>query len=283
MLSSVLAAELAKSYCQYSWAVNERVDLVSDCARLGIDVDDLDDLDGLSFAQSVPELADILDVLSPLLTSSTTATSAPLPTPASRLRTGLSSAGSERLPVREPATAGDDARARGSLQARGPLGALVGSEASRSDAEQGDAEVERPLRVLPPGTTTLMIRNVPARYTRERLLAEWPADGTYDLLYLPMNSSAHHSMGYAFVNCLTPDLALSFQRRWHGQLLSSHGRNKHLDVSAAVTQGFHETLRSLKNKKFKRQDSDRFMPALFHGTHRLNNSQVAQLLGIAYQ
>merc|ERR1719362_1879674 len=43
------------------------------------------------------------------------------------------------------------------------------------------------LRDMPPGATTIMIRNIPATYTQEHLLREWVPDGTFNLFYAPCN------------------------------------------------------------------------------------------------
>merc|ERR1719329_793670 len=37
--------------------------------------------------------------------------------------------------------------------------------------------------LLPPGTLTLMVRNIPTRFTQNELMCLWPSYGTYDLLY----------------------------------------------------------------------------------------------------
>jgi hypothetical protein len=58
--------------------------------------------------------------------------------------------------------------------------------------------------------TTLMIRNIPNRYTRKMLMDELDLLGfkaCYDFIYLPMDKVTHWNVGYAFVNFLRPEVA----------------------------------------------------------------------------
>jgi protein phosphatase 1 regulatory subunit 42 len=49
--------------------------------------------------------------------------------------------------------------------------------------------------------STIMVRNIPNRYTREGLLDDINEFlGTFDFFYLPMDLSAHSNVGYAFIN-----------------------------------------------------------------------------------
>lgn len=59
--------------------------------------------------------------------------------------------------------------------------------------------------------TTVMLRNLPNNYSRDMLLGLLDAQGfagLYDFIYLPMDFSKQSNLGYAFVNLVTPQLAL---------------------------------------------------------------------------
>ena len=69
-----------------------------------------------------------------------------------------------------------------------------------------------------PGYTTVMLRNIPNRYTRDMLINRldkgyeaWLysvehmcCEGMYDFVYLPIDFSSRCNVGYAFINFRTP-------------------------------------------------------------------------------
>jgi len=67
--------------------------------------------------------------------------------------------------------------------------------------------------------TTAMLRNLPNNYSRAMLLELIDSQGfvgRYDFVYLPMDFKSHASLGYAFVNLLTPELAQQFWAKLDG-------------------------------------------------------------------
>lgn len=66
----------------------------------------------------------------------------------------------------------------------------------------------------------MMVVNVPAACTIDDLREEWPVDGTWDFLYLPMFAGGKRSIGYAFINFVSSARAMEFAERWRGQRLS---------------------------------------------------------------
>ncbi|CAE8683075.1 unnamed protein product, partial [Polarella glacialis] len=107
-------------------------------------------------------------------------------------------------------------------------------------------------RFVPDGFTTLVIRNIPARYNQEMLLAEFIPDDGFDFLFLPYSFKDARTMGMAFINFRTHALALAFQKNWHRQYLQDHGRTKHLDVAAATVQGLTANLQQFNTKSIAR-------------------------------
>jgi len=153
---------------------------------------------------------------------------------------------------------------------------------SASRPEQARGSNRRQPRPMAPGTTTLMVRNVPARYTKERLVLEWPVEiFRFNMLYLPANKRGM-SLGYSFINFLTPDDALAFQRRWHGRYLANHGaNNKHLDISEARVQGLAESLRDMlehMDRPAWRRES--CIPLVFEGARSVDIHQVLHQHGL---
>mmetsp|Transcript_89649 Transcript_89649/g.192113 ORF Transcript_89649/g.192113 Transcript_89649/m.192113 type:complete len:362 (-) Transcript_89649:155-1240(-) len=122
----------------------------------------------------------------------------------------------------------------------------------------------RALREVRPGIVTLIIRNIPSRYTAERLEAEWSNTGSYDYLYVPMTEgNTKYSQGCAFMNFRSHEEAVGFQRTWHGEKLKEHGRTKRLDITEASVQGLHANLKRFKGRLQKGLSDDRLFPLLY--------------------
>ncbi|KAL6846717.1 hypothetical protein ACP4OV_024165 [Aristida adscensionis] len=104
------------------------------------------------------------------------------------------------------------------------------------------------------GVTTLMIRNIPNSFTRDRLInivdqhcAEEndaiAANGgggvrsEYDFLYVPIDFCTGSNMGFAFVNLTTPDAARRLWRHLHGHRWEFRLTRKCCAVDCASIQG----------------------------------------------
>jgi len=162
---------------------------------------------------------------------------------------------------------------------------VVPNYEQQPDNVLGSAQLQgrraRQLRAMAPGTVTIMVRNIPARYNKERLLLEWPVERhNFNMLYLPSNKRGM-SMGFAFLSFPTPDNALAFQRRWHGHYLTDHGSNKHLDVAQARVQGLVESLRDiLKGVDRPTWRIETCAPLVFEGNRLLDLHKVLRQHGL---
>jgi len=126
--------------------------------------------------------------------------------------------------------------------------------------------------------TTLMVRNVPARYTREKLLQEWPQSQlSFDLFYLPYDFQKKRFRGYAFLNFTSVHHAIAFKRQWHGQKLQHHGRCCKLDIVPAHLQGFQAMVRYVQDHLIDVPNGDMYLPAVFAGTRRISFHTVMSL------
>lgn len=95
------------------------------------------------------------------------------------------------------------------------------------------------------GCTTVMLRNIPNKYTRSGLLSalvERGFDPTGDCnnLYLPMDASSGCNLGYAFLNFTTHEKALGFMKQFDGCRLPSAGSRKVCTVVWANKQGLFQ-------------------------------------------
>lgn len=93
--------------------------------------------------------------------------------------------------------------------------------------------------------TTLMFRNVPNCYTQDDFLSEleeFGFGGAFDFAYLPMDKSSKASVGYAFVNFVSPSCVASLLEGEHGLRFSRHRKNKEVIVCVAHLQGLAANL-----------------------------------------
>ena len=114
--------------------------------------------------------------------------------------------------------------------------------------------------------TTVMMRNIPNRYTCEELLSEVMAagfDDTFDFFYLPMDFKTKRNRGYGFINFESPDIAQKFVRSFHQRRLLLHPSKKIVEVAPAVTQGYEANMSKYFKKDLERIKNDWFRPMLF--------------------
>jgi len=91
--------------------------------------------------------------------------------------------------------------------------------------------------------TTMMIRNIPYKYSVDELAAEIEEsgfEGMFDLVYLPMIAKLLGNRGFAFVDFISPSAACEFQRLFSKHRFSQHQEqfSKAASVSYAQKQGF---------------------------------------------
>jgi len=100
--------------------------------------------------------------------------------------------------------------------------------------------------------TTLMIRNIPNRYTQRELILELEAQGfagTFDFLYAPLDKGTMSNVGYAFVNFIDHTWAAKCMETFHGYRFKRHRKasGKIAAVSIAHIQGLEANLAHYKN------------------------------------
>lgn len=94
----------------------------------------------------------------------------------------------------------------------------------------------------PGGEVTWMMRNIPKKLTRRALLNEINSNGfagTYDFVYLPMESNdSRVNRGYAFINLVGLAHAAAFKACYEGRQLDQYSSRKFISILPAVLQGF---------------------------------------------
>lgn len=159
----------------------------------------------------------------------------------------------------------------------------TGLGSGREEAEESpDNELPRArlLRELPPGVTTLMVRNIPSRFNVVTLLHEWHDEESFDFLLLPYSIQKQRCCGFAFINFVSPGAALDFQARRHGTYLRPR-QGKHLDVASAVVQGYDmNTLQLRRSSRLTARPVLELLPILVRNQVRLTPEEVLEELGL---
>ena len=98
--------------------------------------------------------------------------------------------------------------------------------------------------------TTVMIRNIPIKYTDEILndtLVEF--HGKYDCLYMPYDYEKNGNKGYAFINFTNPLHILYFYEKFNGKKWVHFESSKICELNCAHFQGINEIQKHAKNFK----------------------------------
>jgi hypothetical protein len=125
--------------------------------------------------------------------------------------------------------------------------------------------------------TTLMIRNIPNKYTQAMLLEEinMKFEGCYDFFYLPIDFKNKCNVGYAFINFVSSSGSeessnttvdrmsiLSFYQEFHGQKWRNFNSEKVCSITYARIQGKAAMVTRFQNSSLLEKDPS-YKPLLF--------------------
>eukprot|EP00931_Biecheleriopsis_adriatica_P021945 TRINITY_DN14216_c0_g1_i1.p1 TRINITY_DN14216_c0_g1~~TRINITY_DN14216_c0_g1_i1.p1 ORF type:complete len:562 (+),score=145.78 TRINITY_DN14216_c0_g1_i1:85-1770(+) len=102
------------------------------------------------------------------------------------------------------------------------------------------------------GYTTVMLRNIPNKYTREMLVKQLNQDfkGRFDFVYLPIDFKNKCNVGYGFLNFRTPAACEEFTAKFDGvdvrKCLPGLNSKKIAGVTPARVQGLEDNVRRLR-------------------------------------
>ncbi|KAK1388760.1 RNA recognition motif domain [Heracleum sosnowskyi] len=112
--------------------------------------------------------------------------------------------------------------------------------------------------------TTLMIKNIPNKYTSKMLLLAIDENhsGTYDFLYLPIDFKNKCNVGYAFINMISPSHIISFYQAFNGKKWEKFNSEKVASLAYARIQGKVALVTHFQNSNLMNEDK-RCRPILF--------------------
>jgi len=128
------------------------------------------------------------------------------------------------------------------------------------------------------GYTTAMLRNLPNKYMRDKLVCRLNScgyKGDIDFLYLPIDFRNKCNVGYCFLNFRTSKALVRFRDEFHGQQsgekLPGFNSKKVLEVSPARVQGLHPNIVRLQGSPIMARASvDReWLPVLLDPTGKI--------------
>ncbi|OIW02848.1 hypothetical protein TanjilG_29624 [Lupinus angustifolius] len=113
--------------------------------------------------------------------------------------------------------------------------------------------------------TTLMIKNIPNKYTSNLLLAAIDENhkGSYDFLYLPIDFKNKCNVGYAFINMVSPSFIIPFYKAFNGKKWEKFNSEKVASMAYARIQGKSALVTHFQNSSLMNEDK-RCRPILFH-------------------
>ncbi|KAK9108612.1 hypothetical protein Syun_024623 [Stephania yunnanensis] len=113
--------------------------------------------------------------------------------------------------------------------------------------------------------TTLMIKNIPNKYTSKMLLAAIDENhrGTYDFIYLPIDFKNKCNVGYAFINMIDPRQIVPFYEAFNGKKWEKFNSEKVASLAYARIQGKAALVAHFQNSSLMNEDK-RCRPILFH-------------------
>ncbi|XP_050221418.1 protein MEI2-like 1 isoform X1 [Mercurialis annua] len=140
----------------------------------------------------------------------------------------------------------------------------IESNVNYSDKKQYELDIER-IMGGEDKRTTLMIKNIPNKYTSKMLLAaiDEYCRGTYDFIYLPIDFKNKCNVGYAFINMIDPQQITPFHKAFNGKKWEKFNSEKVASLAYARIQGKSALIAHFQNSSLMNEDK-RCRPILFH-------------------
>ncbi len=140
---------------------------------------------------------------------------------------------------------------------------MAGGERGGGGEENYDLDVER-IAAGRDKRTTIMIRNIPNKYTQIMLLSEIDVafKQGYDFFYLPIDFKNRCNIGYAFINFMDPQRIIPFWNEFNGQRWHNFNSEKVCAMSYARIQGKASMIARFQNSSLMER-GDEYRPLIF--------------------
>ncbi|GMH15078.1 hypothetical protein Nepgr_016919 [Nepenthes gracilis] len=104
--------------------------------------------------------------------------------------------------------------------------------------------------------TTLMIKNIPNKYTSKMLMAaiDEVHRGTYDFVYLPIDFKNKCNIGYAFINMISPSYIIPLNETFNGKKWEKFNSEKVASLAYARIQGKQALIAHFQNSSLMNED-----------------------------
>ncbi|KAL2329701.1 hypothetical protein Fmac_017282 [Flemingia macrophylla] len=149
-----------------------------------------------------------------------------------------------------------------------------------ADKKQYELDIDR-IKKGEDNRTTLMIKNIPNKYTSKMLLAAIDEHhrGTYDFVYLPIDFRNKCNVGYAFINMTSPGLIIPFYHVFNGKRWEKFNSEKVASLAYARIQGKAALIAHFENSSLMNEDK-RCRPILFNTDGPNAGEQIPFPVGI---
>ena len=124
--------------------------------------------------------------------------------------------------------------------------------------------------------TTLMIKNIPNKYTLSSFLEEIGEyfKGTYDIFYLPIDYINKCNLGFAFINFVEPFHIILFYELYRGKKWKKFNSEKICELLFAKFQGRNELISHFEKGKVLSFDSEDKRPLILPVPTKLPNINI---------
>nr|XP_023871770.1 protein MEI2-like 4 isoform X2 [Quercus suber]POE86694.1 protein mei2-like 4 [Quercus suber] len=155
-----------------------------------------------------------------------------------------------------------------------------GGSSQAENKKQYELDIDRIMRGED-NRTTLMIKNIPNKYTSKMLLAaiDERHRGTYDFIYLPIDFKNKCNVGYAFINMTDPSLIVPFYQAFNGKKWEKFNSEKVASLAYARIQGKSALIAHFQNSSLMNEDK-RCRPILFNTDGPNAGDQVPFPMGV---